>query len=498
MHEVITLQFGENANYLGTHFWNIQQANLSESEEVAVSVLYREGPSDRGKQQHTPRLLLFDNVGNFGSLGHEESASGGDEADQADALWSGQSEVYRQPLYPKSEFIKHSDTAGAESQGMDVDGASTTELRERDIRFWSDFSEMRYHSKSLHAVSGVEHGNSLGEMNTFHEGVNVFEGENSKEDVIEGDFRHFAEECDHIQGFQVLADAYGGFAGYSMAFISQIRDEYPKSSILLYSIGNTKAEAMDDARGMDASINFAANVDNVSMFVPMSVPSEIAKLYPNVELKENNFYQASAFMAMNIDLWSYSLLTRRRTLNELVSQVTQQEYYKLAESLLAPGLRVSSSGSFGELSGVLERDLVSSSAVSICDAGSIAGQFVADRGTSLSDLVSARSSPVAYAKFDSPVRLPRSFPKIFRGIDSKGFKTKLLDGQAVVAHGLQRPQSVCAGGLLCTTSASESYLQKLHGFVRSERSRHFKDYERELIREYKQTLDSAIDRYTGI
>ncbi|KAJ1954268.1 mtDNA inheritance, partitioning of the mitochondrial organelle, partial [Dipsacomyces acuminosporus] len=105
MHEVITLQFGENANYVGTHFWNTQEANITDSDELYPVVFYREGSGKQYRQKHTPRLLLFDKPGNFGSLGQEELASGGDAADQADALWSGQSETYRQPLYPKNEFI---------------------------------------------------------------------------------------------------------------------------------------------------------------------------------------------------------------------------------------------------------------------------------------------------------------------------------------------------------------------------------------------------------
>jgi hypothetical protein len=39
MHEIVTLQFGEQANYLGTHFWNCQESyfTYSEDEEALVN-----------------------------------------------------------------------------------------------------------------------------------------------------------------------------------------------------------------------------------------------------------------------------------------------------------------------------------------------------------------------------------------------------------------------------------------------------------------------------
>ncbi|KAJ1954504.1 mtDNA inheritance, partitioning of the mitochondrial organelle, partial [Dipsacomyces acuminosporus] len=317
--------------------------------------------------------------------------------------------------------------------------------------------------------------------------------EDAKQDVLESDFRHLAEECDHIQGFQVLADAFGGFSGYGTAFIARIRDEYPKSSIMLYSISNTTAKNTDGGYGMDTSISFAANLENVSMFVPLSTPLDILKLHPNVEIKESKFYQASALMALNVDTWSYSLLTRKRTLDEIVNQVTQQEYYTLAESLFAPGLQITSADSFSHFNDILERDFVSSTATSAAhDVGRMAGQLIVDRGAGISSLVSARYPAAAYARFDSPVRLSRAFPKIFRRINSQGFKTRLAD------HPEEEMRRELQSGLLCTASSSESYLQQLHEWLRSESSRHLKDYERDSIREYRYALDSTIDKYAGI
>ncbi|KAJ1950859.1 mtDNA inheritance, partitioning of the mitochondrial organelle, partial [Linderina macrospora] len=268
MHEVITLQFGENANYVGTHYWNMQQQKLDDP-DLSADIMFHETASTRGPTQRTPRVLVFDTSKNFGSLDTGDNYEEKDNGQQTAASWDGQTDTYHTQQHQKSEF-QHD---------------RSVEIEPREIRFWSDFGEVRYDSHSLHPVSGIAHGNSLGEMNTFHEGLDVIEGEDRADDVLDGEFRRFAEDCDCLQGFQVMADMYGGFAGYGSGYLVRIRDEYPKKSIMLYSIGNTTVEDMDTGRRMDAAVSLATNLENVSMYVPVSVPSGLARLFPNVQIQ---------------------------------------------------------------------------------------------------------------------------------------------------------------------------------------------------------------------
>ncbi|KAI9501026.1 Tubulin/FtsZ, GTPase domain-containing protein, partial [Coemansia spiralis] len=231
MREIITLQFGENANYVGTHYWNmVQHQNSTETDgQTNTSVLFSEQSGDRSKQERRPRVLIFDKVDSFGSLGRDALQSAGeDTADQESALWGGQTEVYRQQLYAKPTLPQ---TQSPDDDSV-ADGAGDS--YERRIRYWSDFNELKYDSRSFNSVSGVEFGNSIGELNTFLEGMQVFAGEDGRDDVLEGNLRVFAEESDYLQGFQVFADAVGGFAGYGSAFMAKARDEFPKTPILLY------------------------------------------------------------------------------------------------------------------------------------------------------------------------------------------------------------------------------------------------------------------------
>jgi len=92
MHEIISLQLGQRANYLATHFWNTQVRDspsipsilgvwadklqqesyftYSSNEESLVDhdIHFRPGIGADGTETFTPRTLIYDLKGGFGSL----------------------------------------------------------------------------------------------------------------------------------------------------------------------------------------------------------------------------------------------------------------------------------------------------------------------------------------------------------------------------------------------------------------------------------------------
>ncbi|KAL9653478.1 hypothetical protein ABK040_002111 [Willaertia magna] len=83
MREIITLQFGHFSNFIGTHYWNIQQQVINEylplinnpqisnfkAEIDNLNILYRESnPHNDDRSIYLPRLLMFDLKGSRGSL----------------------------------------------------------------------------------------------------------------------------------------------------------------------------------------------------------------------------------------------------------------------------------------------------------------------------------------------------------------------------------------------------------------------------------------------
>ncbi|KAJ2806786.1 mtDNA inheritance, partitioning of the mitochondrial organelle [Coemansia helicoidea] len=455
MREVITLQFGERANYVGAHFWNLQLGCRGDDDRVGE--LFSERRERPAGAAAVPRALVFDAPGNFGSLGRAAlQSAGSDEDDKEQAAWGGAAEVHRQELHE----------AG--------DGA----------RCWADVGQARFASHALGAVTGVEFGNSLGGMGTFQEGAQVFAGLDARDDVLEGGLRVFAEECDRLQGFHVLCDAFGGFAGFGAGFMARVRDEFPKAPVLLYSVGDTqRAGQLRGAQLMDAAVAAATAADTASMRVPLFAPAELAKLSPRVQVADADFEQLSAYLAANAAQWSASLAGGRRVLDEIVNQVTQQGHYTTAESLLAPGLHIPDGASGADA--IVARAFAGCSDASVHSLSSATGLLVVDRGTHMSDVVAPTHPAAAYVAAAGALELPRAFPRVFRGVNARG------DPEATPA------ERIPVAGVLCSTPASLGHLQHLRSALQARSGRHFKDYERETLGELAAALDVAVDRYSS-
>ena len=93
MHEVITLQFGQQANHVGTHFWNAQETYFTYGDEdespVDHDVHFRPGHSEDGTETFTPRALIYDLKGAFGTLRRDNALYGAadDPAAIAQQMW---------------------------------------------------------------------------------------------------------------------------------------------------------------------------------------------------------------------------------------------------------------------------------------------------------------------------------------------------------------------------------------------------------------------------
>jgi hypothetical protein len=53
---------------------------------------------------------------------------------------------------------------------------------------------------------------------------------------MEEHLRFFAEECDHLQGFQFMTDITGGFGGLNANLMELLRDEFPKTCVVLFAL----------------------------------------------------------------------------------------------------------------------------------------------------------------------------------------------------------------------------------------------------------------------
>ncbi|OMJ26972.1 Protein dml-1 [Smittium culicis] len=199
--EIATLQFGKEANYLSTHFWNTQN-----------------NPS------FTPRSLIFDLKENVGSVISND--------------FNPDLNTHRDALSPEENcsenffLIKKTPTP----RNSFFYDPKNNPLSYQNVDFWSDFNLLNYHPDSLHPVSGLETDSSLGLFDSFNSGLSIFDSFQKTESVLDNEFRAILEKSDDLQGIQLISDSYGGFAGLSSAFVEYLSSELEKKSILLYSV----------------------------------------------------------------------------------------------------------------------------------------------------------------------------------------------------------------------------------------------------------------------
>lgn len=138
---------------------------------------------------------------------------------------NGQTVVQRQqPIQPS-----------AYQESLDA-GTTAPELTASSVRYWSDFSRVFYHPKSIVQLNEYELNSSLMPFEKWSMGEELFSSLDKDHDIVDRDLRPFVEEADHMQGVQIMAgidDAWGGFAA---KYLERLRDEYGKTPIWVWGL----------------------------------------------------------------------------------------------------------------------------------------------------------------------------------------------------------------------------------------------------------------------
>ncbi|KAG1824274.1 Misato segment II tubulin-like domain-containing protein [Suillus variegatus] len=224
MREIIYIQAGSFANYVGTHFWNTQESYFTYEDDdepiVNHDLSFEEGRSPQNQPTLCPRLLTFDQKSNFGTLAKTSQADTATDA-SLDTTWQGRVVCETQDPIPQSEY--HARLEGELEEG-------DLERTDPNIRYWSDYSRVFFDRKSIQAIpdalESIEAGWSVGQ--------DLFQRYNEDTELMEGAFRLLVENCDNFQGLQMMHDT-PSFGGFSHAFLTSFRDEFLKASTLNFS-----------------------------------------------------------------------------------------------------------------------------------------------------------------------------------------------------------------------------------------------------------------------
>jgi hypothetical protein len=65
--EIVTVQLGHYANFVGSHWWNVQIPGLEQKSvnEIDSNVLFRCDNKGKGRYAYNPRLISVDRKGNL-------------------------------------------------------------------------------------------------------------------------------------------------------------------------------------------------------------------------------------------------------------------------------------------------------------------------------------------------------------------------------------------------------------------------------------------------
>lgn len=297
MREVVTIQVGGFANFIGSHFWNFQDELLGlagdpdsdpvfKSHGLDMDVLYRTGETLEGVLTYTPRLVSVNYQGSLGSMSSCGTLYNRTrELSSPVATWKGDistqhSQPQKRNLFLQSlreEEQKQStriENIHANSQD-DIQDKDIVECLENDVHFWTDFSKSHYHPQSIYELNGLW--TDVEDFNTYGMGKDVF-SEGFRGEEMSERLRFFLEECDHVQGIQFVVDDSGGFSSVAADFLQNIADEYTNTPVVLYtardpgSFVSSRSLKRNVSRDLHNAVSFAKLSSLCKLIVPVGLP----------------------------------------------------------------------------------------------------------------------------------------------------------------------------------------------------------------------------------
>ncbi|KAI0402589.1 tubulin domain-containing protein [Xylaria palmicola] len=311
MREIITLQLGQQSNYVATHFWNAQESYFTYGEDdespVDHDVHFRPGLGADGTETFMPRTVIYDLKGGFGTLKRLNDLYDISEDAARSSLWPGQAVVHRQQPIEASAYQQSLDT-----------GKPPPQLTTSTVRYWSDFNRVFYHPRSIVQLNEYELNSTIMPFEKWHMGEELFANLDKEHDLLDRDLRPFVEEADHMQGIQIMSgidDAWGSFAA---KYVERIRDEYGKAPVWVFGVQEPVRGLPREKRLLKLVNKARALVElssQASLVVPLALPE--APLPSSIQLDASSPWHVSALFAATIE--STTLYTRLKTSDRLYS-----------------------------------------------------------------------------------------------------------------------------------------------------------------------------------
>lgn len=409
--QVVTIQVGNCANFIGSHFWNLQAANLPSADRVAEldpTAVFRESGST-SSVRYTPRLQIIDASGAFGRLSTQAGCILSDrtEPSRADtSAWSGHQAIYMRDAIPPAPLMNNSSPASATSH--------------RQL-YWSDNLEFDLHPRAAHALTGVHH--NVTDLSHFSTGVTL--ATPARLEDMFSDLRFFLEECDVLGGVHILCDADTAFSGLTSSYISHLSDELGANLPRLVSSAHSVRRACSRAAASHFQLPYVTSMesrnaraearlvvtcaDHHVQYVPLAAPPTSS--IPGWQVGTH----ADAALAVALDTATTSLRTPG-SLPALLSALRPASGAFYSSLLVnAPSQRAVFARSLLASPGTVNLSNMWNKSFLGCISKSGVSPL-AERAR-VTEVISSRGCPAAlrvFAETDKPFYIPEEFPRIFR------------------------------------------------------------------------------------
>ncbi|CAD6224659.1 GSCOCG00005489001-RA-CDS [Cotesia congregata] len=322
--EIITLQLGHYSNYVGAHWWNLQESGFSydpsKPSEINHDVLYREGETIRKEVTFTPRLLAVDLKGSLGYL-NERGSLYDDPKNVQDhtCLWDDSKvEVTAEEPVPVAPFVQ------SLQNGSEQQNESDDKFDLENIKTWTDYLTPRFHPRTINVIKDYNHECTKKPFDVFNYGYNLWKEEQYTDDFSDR-IRQYAEECDSLQGFQVLMDSTDGFSGLGSACIEYLQEEYGKSILAfpLIESGSNEMSAASLIKVVNIALCWEKLGEHASVFSPLSCGEQgwpcpgLPRKFDNLTYDLDQKYHTSAILATALDTLSIRYRHKEFSMSDL-------------------------------------------------------------------------------------------------------------------------------------------------------------------------------------
>ncbi|NWS07595.1 MSTO1 protein, partial [Motacilla alba] len=153
------------------------------------------------------------------------------------------------------------------------------------VRLWSDYLNVHLHPKSVYVIRQYLHDGDCGCLEAFGQGESLLQDPACVEE-LEDRLHFYVEECDYLQGFQVLCDLHNGFSGVGAKVTELLHDEYSRKGILtwgltpvLSAVGGWIFFPQDPQKSFYRLMNTALGIAHLSrhssLFCPLSLSGSL-------------------------------------------------------------------------------------------------------------------------------------------------------------------------------------------------------------------------------